>query len=66
MNNNYKFHVHPRLVTAILNRVNDMDINDVNNVYNIEGYTWLITISQDGNRVIYHANPHIQGRMWYN
>ena len=23
------------------------------------------TISQDGNRVIYHANPHIQGRMWY-
>ena len=59
-NNNYKFRLHPRLVTAILNRVNDMDITDVNNVYNIEGYTRLTTISQDGNRVIYHANPHIQ------
>jgi len=39
--------------------------NDVTNVYNIEGYTRLTTISQDGDRVIYHANPHIQGRMWY-
>ena len=38
-NNNFKFRLHPRLVTAILNRVNDMDITDVNNVYNIEGYT---------------------------
>jgi hypothetical protein len=42
-----------------------MDITDVNNVYNIEGYTQLTTISQDGNRVNDHANPHIQGRMWY-
>jgi hypothetical protein len=32
-NNNYKFRLHPHLVTAILNRVNDMDITDVNNVY---------------------------------
>jgi hypothetical protein len=64
-NNNYKFRLHPRLVTAILNRVNDMDLTDVTNVYNIEGYTRLTTISQDGDRVIYHANPHIQGRMWY-
>jgi hypothetical protein len=38
-NNNYKFRLHPRLVTAILNRVNDMDITDVNNVNHIEGYT---------------------------
>jgi hypothetical protein len=42
-----------------------MDLTDVTNVYNIEGYTRLTTISQDGDRVIYHANPHIQGRMWY-
>jgi hypothetical protein len=28
-NNTYKFRLHPRLVTAILNRVNDMDITDV-------------------------------------
>ena len=33
--------------------------------YNIEGYTQLVTISQDGNRIILHANPHIQGRKWY-
>jgi hypothetical protein len=64
-NNNYKFCLHPRLVTAIKNKVNDMDITDVNKVHHIEGYTRLTTISQDGNRVIYHANPHIQGRMWY-
>jgi hypothetical protein len=38
-NNNYKFHLHPRLVIAILNRLNDMDITDVNNIYNTEGYT---------------------------
>ena len=43
-----------------------MDITDVNNVNHIVGYTRLTTISQDGNQVIYHANPHIQGRMWYN
>ena len=42
-----------------------MDITDVNNVNHIVGYTRLTTISQDVNRVIYHANPHIQGRMWY-
>ena len=48
-NNNYKFYLHPRLVTAILNTVNDMDLSDVNNVHHIEGYTRLITISQDGN-----------------
>ncbi len=38
-NNNYKFCLHPRLVTSILNRVNDMDITDVNNVYSIEEHT---------------------------
>ena len=38
-----------------------MDITDVNNVNHIKGYTRLTTISQDGNQVIYHANPHIPG-----
>ncbi len=49
-NKNYKFRLHPCLVTAILNKVNDMDITDVNNVNHIEGYTQtqLTTISQDG------------------
>ncbi len=42
-----------------------MDITDVNKVHRIKGYTRLTTISHDGNRVIYYANPHIQGRMWY-
>jgi hypothetical protein len=64
-NNNYKFGLHPRLVNKIIKKVNDMDITDVNKVHHIEGYTRLTTISHDGNRVIYYANPHIQGRMWY-
>ena len=57
--NNYKFHLHSRLVKAIINRIQSNVINTV------EGYTRLITESQDGNQVIYHANPHFQGRMWY-
>jgi hypothetical protein len=57
--NNYKYHLHSRLVNAIINRMKSNVINTV------EGYTRLITESQDGNQVIYHANPHFQGRMWY-
>ena len=65
-NNNYKYHLHPRLVNAIINRVNEsVDLFASNNVYTVEGYTRLTTISQDGNQVVYHANPHLQGRMWY-
>ena len=33
--------------------------------YWIEGYTQLTTVSENGNQVIYYANPHILGRMWY-
>ncbi len=42
-----------------------MDVTILNDFYDIEGYTWLTTKSQDGNQVIYHADSHIQGRMWY-
>jgi hypothetical protein len=63
--NNYKFRLHPRLVTAIIKRVNrNIRIGDGGS-YKIEGYTRLTTVSEDGNRVIYYANPHILGRMWY-
>jgi hypothetical protein len=62
-NNNYKYRLHPRLVDAIINRVNNsVDVTILNDFYDIEGYTRLTTISQDGNQVIYHANSHIQGR----
>jgi hypothetical protein len=65
-NNNYKYRLHPRLVNAIINRVNEsVDLSASNDVYRVEGYTRLTTISQDGNQVVYHANPHLQGRMWY-
>jgi hypothetical protein len=65
-NNNYKYRLHPRLVNAIINRVNEsVDLSVSNDVYKVEGYTQLTTISQDGNRVVYHANPHLQGRLWY-
>ena len=65
-NNNCKYHLHLRLVDAIINRVNNsVDVTILNYFYDIEGYTRLTTISQDGNQVIYHANSHIQGRMWY-
>ena len=63
--NNYKFRLHPRLVTAIIKHVNrNIRIGDGGS-YKIEGYTRLTTVSEDGNRVIYYANPHILGRMWY-
>jgi hypothetical protein len=58
-NNNYKYHLHSRLVNAIINRMKSNVVNTV------EGFTRLTTESQDGNQVIYHANPHFQGRMWY-
>lgn len=64
-NNNYKYRLHPRLVNAIINRVNEsVDLSASNNVYTVEGYTRLTTITQDGNQVVYHSNPHLQGRMW--
>ena len=63
-NNNYKYCLHPRLVNAIINRVNkSMDVSASNDVCKVEGYTRLTTISQDGNQVVYHSNPHLQGRM---
>lgn len=63
--NNYKFRLHPRLVTAIIKHVNrNIRIGDGGS-YKIEGYTRLTLLSEDGNRVIYYANPHILGRMWY-
>jgi len=58
-NNNYKYRLHSRLVNAIINRMKSNVVNTV------EGFTRLTTESQDGNQVIYHANPHFQGRMWY-
>ena len=66
-NNNYKFRLHPRLMNAIINMVNKIvDISASKDVaYKVDGYTRLTTISQDGNQVVYHANPHLQGRMWY-
>jgi hypothetical protein len=63
--NNYKFRLHPHLVTAIIKHVNTNFRIGNGGSYNIEGYTRLTTESEDGNRVIYHANPHILGRMWY-
>jgi len=55
-NSNYKFHLHPRLVNAIINRVNNIvDVEAVSFViYDVEGYTRLTTISHshDGNQVV--------------
>ena len=65
-NNNYKYRLHPRLVDAIIHRVkNTVDVTNPNDFYEVEGYTRLTTILQDGNQVIFHANSHFQGRMWY-
>ena len=59
-NNNYKYRLHPQLVDAIIHRVkNTVDVTNPNDVYRVEGYTRLTTISQDGNQVVYHANPHL-------
>ena len=63
--NNYKFRLHPRLVKAILKHVNDMNLRIDDRSYRIEGYTRLTTVPENGNRIIYYANPHILGRMWY-
>ena len=51
---NYKFRLHPRLVNAIINRVNNIVDHEItsNVMYNVEGYTQLITVSHDGNQVI--------------
>ena len=39
-NNNYKHHLHPRLVNAIINRVNESeDLSASNDLYKVEGYT---------------------------
>jgi len=59
-NYNYKYRLHPRLVNASINRVNEsVDLSASNNVYRVEGYTQLTAISQYGNQVVYHANPHL-------
>lgn len=42
-----------------------MDIRNLNAPYNVDGFTWFATFIQDGNRLIYHTNPHIQERIWY-
>ena len=64
--NNYKYSLHPRLVKAIIKYFREMNIQNGLNSLKIEGYTRLTTVSKKtGEKVVYHANPHIQGRMWY-
>jgi hypothetical protein len=68
-NNNYKFRLHPRLISCIVNSVNTIEdisaSSDADACYRVVGFTRLTTTSQDGNQVVYHANPYLQGRMWY-
>ncbi len=62
---NYRLRLHLCLVAAILKHVKYMNVRIGDESYKIEGYTRLTTISENGNRVIYYASPHILGRMWY-
>ena len=64
--NNYKYSLHPRLVKAIIKYVSERNIQHGLEVPKIDGYTRLTSVSKrTGERIVYHANPHIQGRMWY-
>ena len=62
---NYKFRLLPKLVSAIINKVRHSQIEQNNRSVSIKGHTRLTITSQDGSHVIYHANPHIIGKMWY-
>ena len=63
--NNYKFRLQPKLVFAIINKVQDIETEQNQRLVSIKGHTRLTITSQDGTQVIYHANPHIMGKMWY-
>jgi len=62
---NYKFRLQPKLVSAIINKVRHSQTEQNNRSVSIKGHTRLTITSQDGSQVIYHANPHIIGKMWY-
>lgn len=63
--NNYKFRLHPKLLSAIINKMQDIEAGQTERSVCVKGYTRLIITSKDGTQVIYHANPHIMGKMWY-
>jgi hypothetical protein len=64
--NNYKYSPHPRLVKAVIKYVSEMNIQHGLESRKIDRYTRLTSVSKrTGERIVYHANPHIQGRMWY-
>jgi hypothetical protein len=64
--NNYKYSLHPCLVKAIIKYVSEMNIQNGLESWKIDGYIRLTTVSKKtGERIVYHTNPHIQGRMWY-
>ena len=64
-NQNYRFRIHPRLASAIINRVEDIEKEQNQRVLSIKGHTRLTMTSEDDTQVIYHANPYIMGKMWY-
>ena len=62
---NYKFRLHPKLLTAIIKKIDHIQPGRTPQSLSIKGHTRVTITSKDDSQVIYHANPHIQGKMWY-
>ena len=62
---NYKFRLHPKLLTAIIKKIDHIQPGRTPQSLSIKGHTRVTITSKDDTQVIYHANPHIQGKMWY-
>ncbi len=49
----------------ILREIRKQNSTEVGENIIIEGYTRATTVTNDGNRVIFYANPYFLGRKWY-
>ena len=54
-----------QLVTFILSRLDMMDSREFNNGYRFEGYTRIITKTDNGSKILLYAHPSFQGKKWY-
>jgi len=50
---------------VILREIRKQNSTEVGENIIIEGYTRATTVTNDGNRVIFYANPYFLGRKWY-
>jgi hypothetical protein len=63
--NDNRYVLDSQLVSFVLSKLDSMDAIAFDNGYCLEGYTRIITKSNEGSKNILYAHPSFQGKEWY-